>query len=454
MRTQFSSKLIASLIALALGIVLFTNEIRAAGDEELKKKDETSRQVDELFLRGDWAGLDTIGSQYVRAYEKDSKQFAAMRTFFYVLPIEKTSDVLEGYNAWVKRFPNSYVALYARARYHAYQAMAARGEETIDKVPVEQLQKMQGHFAAADADIRRSLAFSSRPVMSYFQLIRIARYYGTPKNARAYYEKSASLDPDVLILADEYLYSAQPRWGGSFKELQNFPDDAMKQGLSPAKVVKLRAHARFLEAEDALFFGDKKRASKLYAEVVNDGSSKEYVALALVELGRMADTKRDFEISAGYYNQALSLKPNDVRVLVGLAAAKRDANRPHEAIALYDRAISLAPDDRWALAGRGWVQHKVLGNNEAAFPDMLKAAKLGEPSAQNVLGFLYWEGTGTQKNQAEALYWWTLSAKQNNETAVENLRMAKRRLGDGFDTLRNAALRAKQPSQTLEITRP
>ena len=102
---------------------------------------------------------------------------------------------------------------------------------------------------------------------------------------------------------------------------------------------------------------------------------------------------------------------------------------------------------RMGAAQGSWKQRSCVSRHA-------EEAKLGDPSAQNVLGFLYWEGTGIQKNQAEALYWWTLSAKQKNETAVENLRMAKRRLGDDFDTLRNAALRAKEPSQTPESTRP
>ena len=435
-------------IVFALVLAFFSIVANAAGDERLQKPYESLQQLDALFDRGDWLLLNQIGSQYVRAYEKDAKQFAAVRSFFYVLPNEGYPEILEGYNAWVKRFPNSYVALYARARYYAYQAMAARGEDTINKVSGEKLKQMEAHFSAAESDLLRSLELSSRPTMTYFQLIRIARYYGSPKMARTYYEKSAEIDPDVLMLADEYLYSAQPRWGGSFKELHNFPDEALKRGLSAEKAAKLKTHARLLEGQDYLLYEDKEHASKMFSEVVKEGASKEYVAPALIELGRMADSKRDFETSSRYYGQALKLQPNNVRVLVSLAAARRDANFPHEALALYDRAIAIASDDMWALTGRGWLQHKILGNNDAAFPDILKAARLGESYAQNILGYLYWEGKGVGRNQSEALYWWTLSDKQKNLTAEENLKMAKRKLGDRFEEMLNAALLSKRPMET------
>lgn len=451
---QVSVIAMIGVIAVSCGLLSISVKANAAGEERLQTPYETLRQLEDLFDRGEWATLDQIGSQHVRAYEKDPKQFAALRSFFYVLPNEEYAEILGKYNAWVKHFPNSYVAHYSRARYYAYQAMSVRGEEFTYKVSGEQLKKMKGLFAASEADLLRSLTLSSRPTMSYFQLIRISRYYGTSKKARSYYEKSADIDPDVLLLADEYLYTAQPRWGGSFKELHGFPDLAMKRGLSADKVAHLRAHARYLAGEDYLLYGDKTRAEKMFTEVVNDSVNNEYIAPAMVELGRLADARQDFETSLRYYSQALRLKPNDVSLLVSLAEARRDTNHTQEALAFYDRAIALAPDDRRALTGRGWLQHKILGNNDAAYPDVLKAAKLGDPYAQNILGYLYWEGKGIRRNQPEALYWWTLSDKQKNETASQNLDMAKLKLGSHFNDMLSAAQRSNASREKQKPKQP
>ena len=73
-------------ITLAVVTAQFTTEANAAGDESLINTDETCGQLRQLFVRADWALLDQIGNQRVRAYEKDPNQFAAVRTFFNLLP--------------------------------------------------------------------------------------------------------------------------------------------------------------------------------------------------------------------------------------------------------------------------------------------------------------------------------------------------------------------------------
>lgn len=143
--------------------------------------------------------------------------------------------------------------------------------------------------------------------------------------------------------------------------------------------------------------------------------------------------------------QGLKRKPSDVRLLVGLAAIARDLNRPQEALSLYDRAIAAAPDDMWALSGRGWLYQQVLKNDAAALPDVLKAAKLGESTAQSILGYLYWEGKVIPRNQVEALYWWSQSAKQKHKTAEDSLQYAKEMLGSNYNDMLNAANRVKRP---------
>lgn len=259
------------LLTFAVGMLELTPKANAAGDESLINADETRHQVLQLFARSDWAALDQMGSQLVRAYEKDPNQFAAMRTFFYFLPNDKASaGTLEGYNTWVTRFPESYTALYARARFYAYMAMAARGGEFIEKVSPEQLRKMREYFVLCRADLLRSLKYSSRPAMTYFQLVRIARFYGTSKKTWHYYEKSTQVDPDNLTIADQYLRSLQPRWGGSYEALQQFPDEARKRGLSASKAKILKLNARWLEAQDYVLYDEKKRANKLLTTIADD----------------------------------------------------------------------------------------------------------------------------------------------------------------------------------------
>lgn len=428
------------LITLAFVTAQFTTAVNAAGDESLINVDETRRELRQLFARADWALLDQMGNQRVRAYEKDPNQFAAVRTFFNLLPNDKSpTGTLESHNTWVAQFPESYAAHYARARYYAYLAMAVRGGEFIEKVPQDRIRKMEEYFALSRADLLRSLKYSSRPSMTYFQLIRIARFSGAEKHAWHYYKKSTEGDPDILIIAEEYLRTLQPRWGGSYAALQSFPDEALKRGLSAPKAAQLKRNARWLEANDYKLYDDVANAKKLFNTIANDPADTEYSASAYKELAGLAIKDHDFETASHYYNQGLSRNPNNVRLLVGLASTARDLKRPQEALALYNRAIALAPDDIWALSGRGWLYHQVLKNDAAALPDVLKAAKLGDATAQSILGYLYWEGKVIARSQTDALYWWSKSAKQKHKTAEESLAFAKEMLGSNYSAMLEAA---------------
>lgn len=426
---------VSTLILLTVGISLFATKAIAAGDESIRNDDEMRRLVRQHFASSDWAALDQMGNQLVRAYEKDPNQFAALRTFFFVLPNSRSSSsALESYNSWVSRFPNSYTALYARARYSAYLAMDARGGEFIEKVSADQIEQMKVYFALCQEDLARSLKYSTRPSMTYLQLVRIARYSGTSKEARQYYEKSTEFDPDILIIAEQFLFSLQPRWGGSFKALQRFPEEARKLGLSASKADALKLEARWLEAKDYVLYEKKKQAKQLLTTIANDPSDDEHNASALIELADMAKADRDLESAMRYYQQGLNRKPDHVRLLVGLAATMRDLKRSQEALALYDRAIATAPNDKWALAGRGWLHHN-LKNDTAALPDVLKAAKLGDPTSQSILGYIYWQGEVVKRDQIEALHWWNQSAKQKHKIAEESLQYAKEHLGANYNEM-------------------
>jgi len=440
-----SSFSLYSFFTLAVAILQCTNITHAAGDESILNADETSRLIQQHFARRDWAALDQMGSQLVRAYEKDPNKFAALRTFFYVLPNDKSpAGTLDSYNAWVVRSPDSYAAVYARARYYAFTAMAARGGEFSKDVRPEQFKKMEEYFVLSRKDLVRSLKLSTRPTMSYFQLMRIARYSGTAKEVWQYYEKSTLVDPDNLTLAEQYLQSLQPRWGGDYESLQRFPDEARRRGLSATKTVTLRFKARWLAAQDYVLYEEKKRAQQLLTTIANDPADAEHNSSAIIELADLAEADRNYETASNYYLQGLKRKPNDVRLLVGLAATMRDLNRPQEALALYDRAIAVAPDDIYALSGRGWLNHQILKNDKAALPDVLKAAQLGESTSQSIMGYYSWEGKVVRLNQVEALYWWSQSAKQNNKVAQDSLTFAKKKLGSHYDEMLTAANRMKR----------
>jgi TPR repeat protein len=50
-----------------------------------------------------------------------------------------------------------------------------------------------------------------------------------------------------------------------------------------------------------------------------------------------------------------------------------------------------------------------------------KAAKQGDPDAQNALGYIYAKGQGTALDYVKAYIWWTLSEAQGNQQAARGI---------------------------------
>ena len=97
------------------------------------------------------------------------------------------------------------------------------------------------------------------------------------------------------------------------------------------------------------------------------------------------------------------------------------------------RGASFQPVLKKALNGDAQAQFELgemydLGkgglyqDREEAFRWYSKAAEKGLPAAQYNLGFMYYNGKGTEKNLDEAKKWWRLAARQGNIKAQNNLR--------------------------------
>lgn len=456
-------------LALVISLVVGSPPAIAAGPEDPVDREAVRARLSELFRAGDWATLDRLGNEVVRAYERNANAFAPYRTFFHVLPRDTGPGVLEGYKRWVQRYPESYAAVYSRARYLGYLAMDARGGDLVRNTPPEKLEKMSAMFDRARDDALRSLKLSTRPSLSYLQLIRAARYNGSHDEARRYYLASTAADGDLLLVADEYLVACQPRWGGSFEELEALPRTAKSKGMSSTKVTELTHLALLLASKDYHLRGNAKRAESTLSELINANPPDHIMGRAYLEAAYRAGEREDVDgildfgrrIAAlpkvraqelydlglllkrrkriaeaeALFKKAVDRDPDHVAALSSLGGIARDAGRPQDALAYFDRALRVHPSDRWVLASRGWLKLNVLKDATGAYPDSLAAARMGEDSAQNQLGFLYWSGRGTEKNPAEAVYWWYLSAEQKNQSAVENLAVAKRALPADYDRL-------------------
>lgn len=137
-------------------------------------------------------------------------------------------------------------------------------------------------------------------------------------------------------------------------------------------------------------------------------------AMAAEKLGRLDVLEADLR-------RAIALRPDDAQAYnaLGYTLADRTTRLP-EAIALLDKALSLAPDDPFILDSVGWAQYRA-GNLARAQDYLERAFKVRpDPEIAAHLGEVLW--ARGQRDEAGKLWQASLQTHPQNEVLLETLR--------------------------------
>jgi uncharacterized protein DUF4034 len=163
------------------------------------------------------ARFSAIQANYRNNVISDEQLRNAFRVFY------DTDVALQSkYDAWVGKFPKSYVAHLARGVFYRKTGQNRRGGEFIAKTTDSQLQGMDAAFALAMQDLTVSAALDKRPLLTYFNEMSIAIFEGDTREIHSLLEKSLRVDPQNVIIRHEYMMSLEPRWGGTVEQMSAF----------------------------------------------------------------------------------------------------------------------------------------------------------------------------------------------------------------------------------------
>ncbi len=143
-------------------------------------------------------------------------------------------------------------------------------------------------------------------------------------------------------------------------------------------------------------------------------------ARALMAQAKWADAQAALE-------HAIRLDPGRVDAQYTLGSVQYTRGDVAGAIASYREALRLEPefaDARYQLA----LLLRLSGREEAATEEFLLAAGAGVPEARYFLGLAYLNGIGVERDHAEAIRWWWLSAEEQGvRQARDGLAQLRRR---------------------------
>jgi TPR repeat protein len=345
------------------------NEIRAFGMQTFK-----------LLEARDFAGVEKLFQPFLDAYaaRKISAEDLALRfdPFTGMMEMEPELD------GWIKAYPKSYAARLARGIYFVEEAWRKRGVKMGNKTSEAQFAGFRRYLQKSHDELTAALALYSRPVDSYRYLIRVDKGMSGDE-ARSLLDKALQLDPAALDPRLEYMYSIQPRWGGSVEEMEDFLQETLRSPMT---------------AENKRHF-----------------QGKHYY-----ELAQEARLAKDFRAGSEYFYQGYKATGEENALLFSAEIAI-DADDPKLALMRLDELLRVFPKSSNGYDYRAKVYEYKFNDAEHAIPDYIKAADLGSSWSQNHMGWFYMKGIQVPVDFKKARHYLELAAAQGNQTAKENL---------------------------------
>ena len=373
-----------------LAIVLFLAGLTLHGAHGAEVNTSARDDTLSLLATHRFAELDlrygAIQRQYKDGKISDEDLRAAFRVFY------ATEAALEPhYAAWVRESPKSYVAHLARGIYYKRVAAERRGGKFISETSPEQIAGMEAAYEVAGRELDASLAFDSKPLLTYMHSMDLSGNAGDRAAARRLLDAAVAIDPKNMIVREKYMVYLQTRWGGSVEEMRSFLHECRAAGLSSVQLKDLEE----MVVED-----------EAWVHRYRDGD---------------VDTAVHDYLRAAKLNPKASCEPCGPLVQAGDALF--DAKNYAEAIKLYSQVLRHDPTSIHALNNRAYSELQ-LNQPKAAVADLERAAGMNDAYAQDMLGRMYLVGTSIPQDRDKAIAWLKKAAEQNYEPAKKLLPMA------------------------------
>ena len=368
--------------------------------------------------------LENVLGTHQLQFERDASASVSVAQAFGTFRKARNS-LAPALDEWVLKKPDSYAAHVARGSYYVARGLDARGSDTYANTPPDKIDAMQAHLQRAREDLERSLSLTRKPYVSHRMLLTIAKTLGNRNAQREHYEGAIQFAPASVETRLAYLSTLEPRWGGSYEQMEAFVSKSRTALRDPRDFARLAAQIPAYRGFEKQRDQDFQGALAYFNEAIALDSAADTLcqrSYVLSRLKRPADAFRDVSL-------ALSKERDDrycLEMAVYLAPQTGEAN---EVIRLMTLVIDADPASAGALNQRAW-RHFSLDQHELAFADYLASAKLGDAFGQLQVGKLYWRGVGIKADRDEALVWLRKAAAQGHPDATLSLQQALAASGD------------------------
>ena len=304
----------------------------------------------ELLHQGDFEALDARLTKLQEASEADDGQDewvgVAFNTFANSGP-----TVQQRLDEWVGQMPASYAALIARSFLYRLLGWRARGGAYASKTSDEQFAGMRKHFSAAREDLYAALRMNEKLSIAYSLLIDMASAEGKDEEQIWALTTGLNVAPQSYHIRWMFLYSVQPKWGGSIDMIEAFVEVTVEPFRDDPTLRRLRGYLDWYGAEELVRKQDYHDALRKYDRALEYGPHWAYLA------GRANVLKQlqRYDEALEFYNRAISIRPYRISVLASRGDLYFQTGRFTEALDDYNLAVALDSLHPGNLAGRANV---------------------------------------------------------------------------------------------------
>jgi tetratricopeptide (TPR) repeat protein len=146
-----------------------------------------------------------------------------------------------GLDEWIRVFPQSPSAYLARGVYFRKRGEQRRGTNYIEKTPSADLAYMMSMFRKAKPDLAKSLQLNGNSYIAELHVLNIAMHEGDVLGARKALENATRILPSNILARARYTASLQPRWGGSYAQMDAFIARCRSEGVPEGTVALLES---------------------------------------------------------------------------------------------------------------------------------------------------------------------------------------------------------------------
>ncbi|MEO8001267.1 MAG: tetratricopeptide repeat protein [Arenimonas sp.] len=208
---------------------------------------------------GNVTGLDELFNSYLeRHFSKDefSEEIHALYELF-----DSSYESGRLSKVWLDKAPNSAYAMVARAEYFRRMASTARGGKYVSETPQENLARMS-EFSTLSVDLyQRALVLEPRMIQAYVGLLSIGAIDSRSDVMRIAIKKGYALDPACYVLTSVNMDYLEPRWGGSYPQMQKLAEQ-FSIYLPQRPLLSINVSGAYLDMANTLW------SAKKYPEAV------------------------------------------------------------------------------------------------------------------------------------------------------------------------------------------